>query len=130
MDDFWPIITVVIGSLFSGLLAYYFATKNNVVKLREISDDVVRNHIKINHQIKLEEFVEGELDKHQKSCGDELRKSFDKLETKIGTIDTKMQHMEIRQVESRMVMSSMSKILNKIANKMQIPEAIEPNTGD
>ena len=114
-------------TLFSAMLAYFISTRNFEIKMNTIakteSEEILKNHIKINHQDSMYIYVETEISKHNKSCGIDVRNDIDK-------IDNKLHHMELKEVKNGMLLKSVAKMVSSISKKMNLGEIDIPADDD
>ena len=127
MEWLTPVVVAILAAAFSGLMTYFIATRNAESKMENIaeveSDKAVKNHVKINHQDSLYTYVEGALEKHKVDCGSKTTAAISKLESK-------MHHMELKDVRNTTILEGVAKTVSRIAEKMNISEIDIPRDID
>lgn len=117
----------ILGAIVGALATAYFSSKSFTTKLAEldskmykIAEVVVERHKAELHQDSMYTYVEGEINKHHKRCGDEMEESLKAFGSVVGKLESKLQHMELKQTKTNIKLNIVTTIVSEIAKKMQI----------
>lgn len=101
----------------NGKLEAHIKDEKIMYKIAEI---VVNRHNKELHKDSMYEFVEGEIIKHHKTCGDEVDETLKTFGSNVDKLEGKLQHMELKQVKTNMKLNIITSMVSEIAKKMEI----------
>lgn len=118
-------IITILACIISALCTYYFTTRNLDQKMNVISEEntkkAITTHLEIKHQDSLYDYVEGQMDKHKEGCGIILT-------TSLSAVQTKLQHMELKEMKRDITLQGVAAMVKSIAKKMKIDDIPELNT--
>jgi hypothetical protein len=117
------LITLVVGvvvAILTALFTHFIQNKGISDKMFKVAETVTERHSKQMHQLDINKFVEDEIDEHEEKCGKNITSMFNDLKKDVKSLETKMQHMELKQVKSNLKMNLVTNMLGEIAKKMEI----------
>jgi flagellar biosynthesis regulator FlaF len=118
------ILIAIAVAMISALITYYFVTKNILQKAYQeaskAAGEAIEHHIAVLHQDSMYKYVESELKKYDEGRAAEIKATIASLSASVGTMSQKLQHMEIKEVKSAMVLKSVAIMVGNISKKLNL----------